>query len=80
MRNRWTPLSIAVAAISCVIVATGSAQAKQPAFEIYGFAQADFVQDFKHVNSNWDDTLRPSRIPTTDGVAAIGQIMPSACR
>ena len=31
-------------------------------FEIYGFAQADFVQDLKRVNPNWDDTLRPSRI------------------
>jgi hypothetical protein len=36
-------------------------------FEIYGFAQADFVQDLKRVNPNWDDTLRPSRIPTTEG-------------
>jgi hypothetical protein len=36
-------------------------------FEVYGFAQADFVQDFKRVNPNWDDTLRPSRIPTTEG-------------
>jgi len=25
------------------------------------------VQDFKRVNPNWDDTLRPSRIPTTKG-------------
>jgi hypothetical protein len=36
-------------------------------FEIYGFAQADYVQDFKRVNNAWDDTLRPSRIPTTEG-------------
>lgn len=36
-------------------------------FEVYGFAQADFIQDFKRVNPNWDDTLRPSRIPTTEG-------------
>ena len=37
-------------------------------FEIYGFAQADYVQDFKRVNPAWDDTLRPSRIPTEEGV------------
>ncbi len=36
-------------------------------FEVYGFAQADYVQDFNRVNPAWDDTLRPSRIPTADG-------------
>ena len=36
-------------------------------FEIYGTAQADYIQDFNRVNPNWTATLRPSRIPTTDG-------------
>ncbi|HEY1929969.1 MAG TPA: DcaP family trimeric outer membrane transporter [Caulobacteraceae bacterium] len=36
-------------------------------FEIYGFAQADYIQDFKRVDPNWDATLRPSKIPTTPG-------------
>ena len=35
--------------------------------EVYGFAQVDAIQDFKRVNPNWDATLRPSRIPTTEG-------------
>lgn len=42
-------------------------------FEIYGFAQADYVQDFKRVNGAWDDTLRPSRIPTTGDFGSNGQ-------
>lgn len=42
-------------------------------FEIYGFAQADYVQDFKRVASAWDDTLRPSRIPTTGDAGSNGQ-------
>ena len=33
----------------------------------YGFAQADYIQDFGRVDPDWEDTLRPSRIPTTDG-------------
>jgi hypothetical protein len=37
-------------------------------FEVYGFAQADYVQDFKRVDPNWEDTLRPSRIPTIKGL------------
>ncbi|MCL6698301.1 porin [Sphingomonas sp. NSE70-1] len=36
-------------------------------FELYGFLQLDAIQDFKRVNPDWDATLRPSRIPTTEG-------------
>jgi hypothetical protein len=35
--------------------------------ELYGFLQLDAIQDFKRVHPDWDATLRPSRIPTTDG-------------
>lgn len=37
-------------------------------FEIYGFAQVDYIQDFKRVDPAWDATLRPSKIPTVDGI------------
>jgi hypothetical protein len=47
--------------------AAGSAWAEAPKFEIYGFAQADYIQDFKRVAPNWDDTLRVSKIPTIQG-------------
>jgi hypothetical protein len=59
-----------VAAIPATL-AGGASQAQQPtapSFEIYGFAQADYIQDFDRVNPNWEDTLRPSRIPTTEGL------------
>ena len=36
-------------------------------FQIYGFAQTDYIQDFNRVDPNWADTLRPSKIPTTPG-------------
>lgn len=35
--------------------------------ELYGFTQVDVIQDFDRVNPDWDATLRPSRIPTTEG-------------
>jgi len=41
--------------------------AAKPSFEVYGFAQADLIQDFNRVRPDWNATLRPSRIPTTDG-------------
>jgi hypothetical protein len=34
-------------------------------FEIYGFAQLDFIQDFGRVDPDWESTLRPTRIPTS---------------
>ena len=41
--------------------------AKDHNLELYGFLQLDAIQDFKRVNPDWDATLRPSRIPTTEG-------------
>ncbi|MBV9726625.1 MAG: porin, partial [Gammaproteobacteria bacterium] len=36
-------------------------------FEIYGFVQADYIQDTKRVDPNWQDAFRPSRIATPEG-------------
>jgi len=36
--------------------------ADEKAFEIYGFTQLDYTQDFGRVNPDWEDALRPSRI------------------
>ncbi|MFL5297920.1 MAG: DcaP family trimeric outer membrane transporter [Phenylobacterium sp.] len=49
------------------LAAAGAAAAEAPKFEIYGFAQADYTQDFNRVDPAWDDALRPSKIPTVDG-------------
>ena len=44
-----------------------AAKKNEKSFEIYGFAMLDYIQDFDRVNPDWEDTLRPSRIPTDDG-------------
>jgi hypothetical protein len=36
--------------------------------ELYGFVQLDAIQDFKRVDPDWEASLRPSKIPTADGV------------
>jgi hypothetical protein len=36
--------------------------------DIYGFVMADAIYDFKRVDPDWNDTLRVSTIPTTDGL------------
>lgn len=50
-----------------LIGATVHAQEEPKKFEVYGFAQVDYIQDFKRVNPAWDTTLRPSKIPTQEG-------------
>lgn len=39
-----------------------------PSMEIYGFAQADYIQDFNRVNPDWVSTLRPSKIAAPAGI------------
>jgi len=60
--------TLTVCAALCAACFAATVAAQEKSFEVYGFAQADFVQDFKRVNPAWDDTLRPSRIPTTEGL------------
>jgi hypothetical protein len=38
----------------------------QPTFEIYGFGQADAIEDFKQNDPNWYDVNRPSKLPKAD--------------
>ena len=66
------PLVIASLAIALTVSAGLASTAAQAAegeksFEVYGFVQLDYVQDFDRVNPDWDSTLRPSKIPTIDG-------------
>ena len=89
-RERSTALRIvtgwACLAAGCLVVASlgasaGFAQApdNKPHAEVYGFVQGDYIQDFNRVDPAWNDTLRPSKIPTIDGFfGADGQASLSA--
>jgi hypothetical protein len=58
------------AAASITLALATAAPAAQAAegksLEVYGFAQLDYIQDFGRVDPDWEDTLRPSRIPTDE--------------
>jgi hypothetical protein len=43
------------------------AQDATRSFEIYGFAQLDYIQDSKRVDPDWMDAFRPSKIATPEG-------------
>src|SRR5436189_1602858 len=59
-----------------IITASGllaAAQAAvQPTFKIYGFAQVDYIYDADRVDPAWDDSLRPSKIPTDNNPGIFG--------
>jgi hypothetical protein len=56
--------------ILALVAAGAPAWAQQPAagdpkpsMEIYGFAMLDIGQDFKQIDPDWFDTMRPSKLP-----------------
>ncbi|MBL8197850.1 MAG: porin [Chromatiales bacterium] len=58
-------MTLAAALAFAASMHTASAEGEK-SFEVYGFAQLDYIQDFGRVNPDWEDTLRPSRIPTDE--------------
>lgn len=64
--NRARRMALAALAAPAFCAGAASAAEGGKTFEIYGFAMLDYIQDFGRVNPDWEDTLRPSRIPTDD--------------
>ncbi len=72
---RWIPRSAATALAAIALLAAGSVRAEDPApkeetkprMQIYGFAMLDMIEDFKSVNPDWSDTLRPSKLESYSG-------------
>jgi len=57
-----------VAGLGSRVVLAQEEDKDKPKIEVYGFVQADYIQDFDRVDPLWTDTLRPSKIPTVDGL------------
>jgi len=73
LRRKLNGCLHALAGVLLAGVASTAAHAAAPTatnaqFTVYGFVQADYIYDFKRVDPAWQDTLRPSRIPTVDGI------------
>ncbi|MCR5878820.1 DcaP family trimeric outer membrane transporter [Phenylobacterium sp. J367] len=63
------PRLLLAASTAALLAGASAAHAQDgPSFEVYGFAQVDYTQDFDRVHPKWDDALRPSKIPTEDGI------------
>jgi len=63
LMNSKAVLSAAVAAVLLASAPAKAADDSGRSFEIYGFAQADYIQDIGgRLDPNWDDAFRPSKI------------------
>src|SRR5215831_14536303 len=63
------PCALVTTAAVLTLGASHAARAEESTrnFEIYGFAMADWIQDTKRVDPNWQDAFRPSRIAAPEG-------------
>jgi hypothetical protein len=60
-------VKLITAAFVCALLWSVGAYAQKPTLEIYGFAQADAIVDFKVNNPDWYDVNRPSKLPSFPG-------------
>ncbi len=65
-------LGILLAAAVALAAGAGDARAQaapqpgQPEFEVYGFAMLDMGHNFKQIDPNWFDTLRLTKLPSSE--------------
>jgi hypothetical protein len=75
-RNVMNSKALLAAAVSAALFAGAPAVAEETgrSFEIYGFAQADLIQDLTgRLDPNWDDAFRPSKIGMDEQFGGDGQ-------
>jgi hypothetical protein len=75
-RNILISKGLLATAVSAALLAAAPAVAEETgrSFEIYGFAQADFIQDFDgRLDPDWDDAFRPSKIGIDEQFGSDGQ-------
>jgi hypothetical protein len=70
-RNPFARLGLVAAAVLLGLAATRPAVAQAapesgPRMDIYGFAMLDTGYDFKQVNPDWFDVVRPTKLPSRD--------------
>jgi len=68
MRPIWKPWFGTTAAFALMMGAITAQAAAKPTFTLYGTAQLDYIYDVHRVDPAWEDALRPSKIPTTQGL------------
>jgi hypothetical protein len=66
--------AVTITLLSAAVAATAHAADSGRSFEIYGFAEADYIQDFTgRLDPSWDDAFRPSKIGMDQQFGGDGQ-------
>jgi hypothetical protein len=76
VRNSMTARGFVAAGVSAALLCAATARAEETgrSFEIYGFAQADYIQDIGgRLDPDWDDAFRPSKICFDEACGGDGQ-------
>ncbi|HKU54516.1 MAG TPA: DcaP family trimeric outer membrane transporter [Rhizomicrobium sp.] len=68
MRCAWITWSRATTVFTLTLIAPMAQASAKPSFTVYGAAQLDYIYDVHRVDPLWEDALRPSKIPTTEGL------------
>ena len=68
MRCAWITWSRATTIFTLTLIAPMLQASAKPFFAVYGAAQLDYIYDVHRVDPLWEDALRPSKIPTTEGL------------
>lgn len=68
MRCAWITWSRATTIFTLTLIAPILQASAKPSFTVYGAAQLDYIYDVHRVDPLWEDALRPSKIPTTEGL------------
>ncbi|HET7085565.1 MAG TPA: DcaP family trimeric outer membrane transporter [Rhizomicrobium sp.] len=68
MRHAWMVWSRTTTIVTLVLGALTAQAGAKPSITLYGAAQFDYIYDVHRVDPSWEDALRPSKIPTTEGL------------
>ena len=69
----WKTVAVLLATLACASPSGYAAEEERARIleslnlDIYGFVQMDMIYDFNRVDPDWNDSLRPSKIPNVGG-------------
>ncbi|HUO91176.1 MAG TPA: DcaP family trimeric outer membrane transporter [Rhizomicrobium sp.] len=70
-RTSRARLSVIAGLAAAALPSLAHADTNKFVFNIYGFAEADYIYDGNRVDPSWEDTLRPTKIPTDNSPAGV---------
>lgn len=64
MKKKWILCTVLMSLISFAVFAQSDDTTKIKVFEVYGFVMTDAGYNFKQINPDWYDVMRPTKLPS----------------